>query len=84
MKRVRGRKLQASRYRLLSTTPLCVMCSERGVITAAVHRDHVVALVNGGQDVDSNTQALCAECHREKTAKDLGQVYRRPTPISGW
>lgn len=83
-RRIRGRKLQALRRRLLTEQPLCVACQKHGRIRAAEHRDHILALANGGKDVESNTQALCAECHREKTAADLGKTYRPPTPSSGW
>ena len=83
-KRIRGRKLQAMRRRLLTRQPLCVMCQARGRISAAVHRDHIVALANGGEDTEANTQGLCEECHREKTAADLGTVYRPATPVGGW
>lgn len=83
-KRTTGRALQAARRRLFQRQPLCVICESRGRIAAAVHRDHVVALANGGEDNDANTQALCEECHREKTAADLGQTYRPPTPVAGW
>lgn len=84
MKRTTGRKLQASRHRLFSKSPLCVMCQKRGKVTPAKHRDHIVALANGGKDTDDNVQALCLECHREKTASDLGVNYRPPTPVTGW
>ena len=83
-KRYTGRRLQAARQRLFQRQPLCVVCQSRGKVAAAVHRDHVIALVNGGTDTEDNTQALCAECHREKTAADLGTTYRPPTPLSGW
>ena len=60
------------------------MCEQRGKVTAATQRDHIVALAKGGEDTEANTQALCDECHREKTAEDLGQTYRPPTPTTGW
>lgn len=70
--RIRGRRLQAIRSRLLRANPLCVMCSARGIYRAATQVDHVVALANGGADDDSNRQGLCDDCHAVKTAHDLG------------
>jgi 5-methylcytosine-specific restriction protein A len=70
--RVRGRKLQGERKRLFSEQPLCVKCKEQGRITVATERDHIIALVNGGEDTPENTQPLCTECHKAKTRKDLG------------
>ena len=29
--------------------------------------DHIIELQDGGQDIASNLQALCPQCHREKT-----------------
>ncbi|MEV0126802.1 HNH endonuclease signature motif containing protein [Streptomyces sp. NPDC050703] len=35
--------------------------------------DHIKPLALGGEDVDSNVQALCKRCHRIKTALDFGK-----------
>jgi len=77
--RIRGRKLQAIRNRVLQANPLCVECAKQGRVTAATQVDHIIALVNeGNEDAydDSNRQALCDECHEAKTRKDLGQRER--------
>jgi 5-methylcytosine-specific restriction endonuclease McrA len=69
--RIRGRKLQAIRKRVLSENPLCVICGRR-----AVQVDHIKPIFKGGDDDpidDSNRQGLCAQCHAEKTRRDLGQ-----------
>ncbi|WP_256983163.1 HNH endonuclease [Caballeronia sordidicola] len=42
--------------------------------------DHKIALVNGGSNDDSNLQLMCTECHRIKTATDLG--HRVKTGVS--
>lgn len=41
--------------------------------------DHIQALVNGGENRESNLQVLCGWCHREKTAADVAEkaVTRR-------
>lgn len=35
--------------------------------------DHIVALVNGGRNCESNLRALCYDCHRKKTDDDLSE-----------
>ena len=77
--RIRGRQLQRIRERVLRDNPLCVMCQAQGIVCAAVHVDHIVAVTNGGDDSawdDGNRQSLCAECHAHKTRADLGQRAR--------
>ena len=74
--RIRGRRLQAIRKHVLAASPLCVMCKANGRVTLATEVDHIVALVNGGEDNHENRQALCSECHAEKTRRDLGQRER--------
>lgn len=72
--RIRGRKLQAIRNRVLKNHPICQGCGQRG----SVEVDHIKPLYKGGSDDphdDSNRQALCLVCHEAKTKKDLN---RRP------
>jgi 5-methylcytosine-specific restriction endonuclease McrA len=52
-------------------------------VTEATVPDHIVALVNGGQDTEANLQSLCAECHRIKTAKDMGHAQRAKFDANG-
>ena len=33
--------------------------------------DHVVALINGGENRETNIQLLCVDCHKPKTAADV-------------
>ncbi len=74
--RIRGRKRQEIRQRLLRDNPLCVVCEKKGRVTLATEIDHTIALVNGGTDTDDNRQGLCADCHASKTRRDLGQSER--------
>jgi 5-methylcytosine-specific restriction protein A len=82
--RFRGRKLQEARKRLFAKHPLCVECERQGRVRLATQRDHIVALVNGGQDIESNTQGLCGPCHEAKTARDLGNKHRQTIGLDGW
>ena len=52
---------------------MCVMCEAQGLDSVAVIRDHIVSLSVGGQDVESNTQGLCAACH---AIKSQGEAQR--------
>ena len=76
VKRIRGRALQRMRAQVLNENPLCVRCSQAGRVTVASEVDHLQALVNGGADTVLNMQGLCAQCHADKTRKDLGQQPR--------
>jgi 5-methylcytosine-specific restriction protein A len=60
------------------------MCEAKGRITPARELDHIIALVNGGTNDEDNFQGLCRPCHVEKTAADLGRIYKRPIGLDGW
>jgi 5-methylcytosine-specific restriction protein A len=48
-------------------------------INTRFHIDHRIALINGGENRESNLQALCTECHMIKTAIDVkakAKTYR--------
>lgn len=68
-----GRALQARRLRIWSRDPHCVGCRRVVAYPHGFQLDHVVALVNGGEDSDGNLQVLCIECHEAKTRDDLRQ-----------
>lgn len=38
------------------------------------HFDHIKPLALGGKDIPSNIQALCANCHQEKTREDRKKI----------
>jgi 5-methylcytosine-specific restriction endonuclease McrA len=72
IQRIRGRKLQAIRDRVLRENPLCEACGKR----AAREVDHITPIYKGGDDNpydDENRQALCDECHAAKTKRDMNQ-----------
>ena len=84
VERLRGRAAVERRRRWLQAHPLCVECEKEGRVTAATVPDHILALVNGGEDAESNLQSLCEECHRIKTARDLGHRARVTIGVDGW
>jgi hypothetical protein len=54
-----------------------VKCAACGVLATDWQIDHVVAVKNGGDNVTGNLQLLCADCHKEKTARDKDGYARR-------
>lgn len=68
--RTRGRRWMAIRARWFSEHPLCVMCNATGYARAATQLDHIVPLIDGGKDDESNYQGLCEACHTDKTARE--------------
>lgn len=76
-KRVTGRKLQRLRAELFARSPLCAECGRHGRITLATQRDHIVPLEEGGQDIESNVQGLCADCHDVKSKAERARGIRR-------
>lgn len=75
-KRRRGRWLTKERRRLFADNPLCVHCAEKGIVTLATIRDHVVPLEEGGLDILENTQPLCEDCHDIKSAEEAKRGKR--------
>jgi len=47
----------------------CTVCSQ--LLNSAFEVDHILALENGGEDdIDTNAQALCSNCHGKKTQNE--------------
>lgn len=84
VERLRGRRAVEQRRRRLEAEPLCRICKAQGRVAASTVPDHIVALVNGGTDDDSNIQCLCGPCHEAKTRTDLGQRQRAAIGLDGW
>ncbi len=82
--RIRGRTLQRIRGRIMQGQPLCRMCEAKGFVTPGAEMDHIVPLFKGGGNDDDNLQMLCVECHRKKSADDLGMAYRPTIGLDGW
>lgn len=82
--RVRGRRAVEERLRFLRQYPLCKHCQDKDRVTAAQEVDHIIPLHKGGPDVDSNKQSMCAECHKVKTAIDMGNRPRVTIGLDGY
>jgi 5-methylcytosine-specific restriction endonuclease McrA len=65
--RIRGRKRMTRNNRLFQRNPLCVHCKALGIVKQATEWDHIVSLVDGGLEHESNLQGLCRDCHVAKT-----------------
>lgn len=71
--RVRWRVFQRSGRRCAGA------CRRRLRIGARFTCDHIIALINGGQNRETNLQILCDWCNPEKNASDVklkAKVYR--------
>ena len=77
--RIRGRRLQRLRQQLFSREPLCRLCMAEGRVTLATVRDHVTPLAEGGADIESNVQPICAACSDAKSRREAqrGQARHR-------
>lgn len=56
---------------------LCHPCRLLGYITAAKAVDHILPKAEGGTDDLENLQAICDDCHREKTAEEAARAQGR-------
>ena len=65
--RTRGRKWMSIRARWFSNHPLCVECQRVGRVSVASQLDHIIPLIDGGKDDESNYKSLCKAHHDAKT-----------------
>jgi len=59
---------------------VCAICTCTIVGKLRPAYDHKIALINGGQNRESNLQLLCVPCHATKTKADVAEksrVYRK-------
>ena len=67
---------------------LCQPCKATGRITPAREVDHITPKAKGGTDDDDNLQAICTDCHKDKTAREAEEAQgrkRKPTfGVDGW
>lgn len=69
-RRITGVALQRRRLAVWSKNPLCNHCQLFVSYPSGFELDHIIPLWQGGQDVESNCQILCVECHKKKTVED--------------
>ncbi|RFU48022.1 HNH endonuclease [Paraburkholderia sp. DHOC27] len=73
--RLTGRALQSRNLKVKEAA--CYCCAKCGIATTSGQVDHIKAIDNGGTDDPINLQYLCVDCHKVKTANDLGHKVRR-------
>lgn len=60
---------------------LCQPCRQAGRLTEAKAVDHIKPKAKGGTDDDDNLQAICTDCHADKTTREAaeaqGRTYRK-------
>ena len=70
--RTRGWTWQQIRTRIMERDcGLCQPSLRAGLVVTATEVDHIVPLMRGGTDADSNLQAISAEPHKAKTAAEM-------------
>ena len=78
-----GGRLNAAFERAQLAAWACEACGFVPVHSSQIDLDHIIPRRLGGTDEKSNIQRLCANCHRLKTAMDLGFVPLNPPPRLG-
>lgn len=81
-----GGKWRKARLLYLADNPLCVFCSDRGIVEAATVVDHIIPH-KGDQKLfwkQSNWQPLCTTCHNKikKIIENGGETMSYGT--DGW
>lgn len=63
----------------LSKQPLCAGCLSEGIVTSAIHVDHVFPWTQIGKQAFYYNlfQSLCHSCHSSKTSLEQRGIYRR-------
>jgi 5-methylcytosine-specific restriction protein A len=64
------------RDRLRGAHPNCYICTKAFAAGDRVALDHVVALINGGENKESNLRPVHVGCHAKKTAEDVAEKAR--------
>ncbi len=64
----------------------CNKCTCKIVGKLIPQYDHIIALINGGENRESNLQLICSECHKSKTTLDVAeksQMYHKRIRAAG-
>lgn len=86
-RRMTGRRLQDRRWRMWQKDPHCAVCRRVVEYPHGFELDHIVPLVSGGADEESNCQVLCCGpdgCHLIKTGRDLGAQADKAARFPEW
>lgn len=71
----------------------CATCRHAFGPKRRAHCDHVIALIDGGENRESNLQMICADCHKAKTSaeataraktRDIRASHIMAEPRSNW
>lgn len=91
--RLRGRRWDAIRKRILARDPICRECLRKGTVnrySVSTIVDHIVPLFEGGSNDDSNLEGQCQQHGKEKTARESARArgikYRERSAVGvdGW
>jgi 5-methylcytosine-specific restriction protein A len=63
---------------------LCQVCERQGIVALATEVDHIVPKELGGTDDPENLQAICEQCHREKTQIEAAHGSRPVAFFPEW
>ena len=72
-----GQKWRKIRDQVLRRDVLCQVCLSNGLTVEGIAVDHIIPKCEGGLDVLENLQAICTECHKQKTALEAARARRR-------
>ena len=67
---IKDRKTLVGDDRVAIAVRQCYKCAACDKFLASFEIDHILPLVSGGSNADSNLQALCKACHAEKTSTE--------------
>ena len=62
----------------------CARCKKSGALKVAHEVDHIKPIHQGGTDDDGNLCAINRECHKLKTAEELGKRRKPLIGLDGW
>ena len=60
-----GREWKRIRDRYVKTHPLCEMCLKVGRYTPVEEVHHILPVIRGGTNAESNLMSLCKSCHNK-------------------
>lgn len=63
---------------------ICQVCQANGIVKEATEVDHIIPKHKGGDDSESNLQAICKKCHQEKTALESAESENRVSYYPEW